>query len=116
MYKISALLTLSILLLVTACKKDTEPDPPTGFDCTTVTYSQTIAPIIATSCAATTACHGAGSALGDFTTHAGIAASASSGHLKSEVIDDKTMPPSGALAETKLDQILCWINAGAPDN
>lgn len=116
MYKILTLLTLSLVLAISACKKEEPDPPPPTFDCSTVTYSQTIAPIISTSCATAVSCHGAGSALGDFTTHAGIAAAADAGHLKHTVIDDKSMPPSGPLDDTKQNQILCWINAGAPDN
>jgi len=111
MYKIFAFLALSIVILFSACKKD-EPDAD---PCDAVTYSATIAPIITTSCASAT-CHGSGATIGDFTTHAGIAAAAASGDLKREVIDDETMPPSGALSDAKQDQILCWINDGAPNN
>lgn len=109
MYKLLALFVLSLVISLTACKKDPVDD------CADVTYSQTIAPIIAASCA-TAGCHAAGATIGDFTTHAGIAAEATAGHLKHEVIDDQTMPPSGALSTAKQDQILCWINAGAPNN
>ena len=107
MYKLFAVFTLALIVTLTACKKDDA--------CSDVTYSQTIAPIIAASCA-TAGCHDSGAAIGDFTTHAGIAAAANAGHVKHEVIDDKTMPPSGALSDLKQDQILCWINAGAPND
>lgn len=109
MYKILAFFTLALIITLSACKKDPVDE------CADVTYSQTIAPIIAASCA-TAGCHVSGAAIGDFTTHAGIAAAANAGHVKHEVIDDKTMPPSGALSDLKQDQILCWINDGAPNN
>lgn len=109
-------LFVSFSVIITACKKDKEETTPSDeVDCSTVTYSGTIKPIINSKCA-TAGCHAAGSVNGDYTTYAGIKAKFDNGTLKKEVITDKTMPQNGSLSETQYKQFDCWINAGAPEN
>ena len=101
------------LIIVTSCKKD--DDGGTSLDCTTITYSSDIAPLIASKCS-TAGCHDAGSVVGDYTTYAGIETKAKNGDMEKAVITDKTMPKSGTLSQTELDKIQCWLDAGAPNN
>lgn len=109
-------LLVSLSVIVTACKKDKDDtNPSSEVDCSTVTYSGTIRPIINSKCA-TAGCHAAGSANGDHTIYAGIKAKFDNGTLKKEVITDKTMPQGSPLSETQYKQFECWINAGAPEN
>jgi hypothetical protein len=108
-------LFVSLSVIVVACKKDTEEPTPSGVDCSTVTYSGTIAGIVNSKCA-TAGCHAAGSANGDYTSYPGIKAKYDNGSLKKEVITDKTMPQGSSLTDTQYQQFECWINAGAPNN
>lgn len=83
-------------------------------DCSTVTYSQTIVPILSNSCMGSS-CHGAGSANGDYTAYAGIRAKVDNGSFKDRVLDKKNMPPNG-LSKEDLNKMKCWFDAGAPNN
>ena len=87
-------------------------------DCATlnVTYSATIQPIINTECAIS-GCHvSGGTAPTDYATYAGIKISIDPGFLKDRTLTQKDMPPAGALADTTLQKISCWLDAGAPNN
>jgi hypothetical protein len=106
-------------LVMTACKKEenntTNNNNSGGVDCSTVTYSGTIASLANSKCN-TAGCHAAGSVSGDYTTYAGLKAKFDNGSLKQRVIVEKTMPQGTTLSETELKQFECWINAGAPNN
>lgn len=102
------------VLAVSSCKND-DDDGGGGIDCSTITFSGDIAPIIQNSCSIG-GCHDAGSVNGDYTTYAGLETKAKDGTMEQEVITDMTMPKSGSLTQTELDQIQCWLDAGAPDN
>lgn len=107
---------VSLSLIIAACKKDKDDTTPSNeVDCSTVTYSATIKPIINSKCAIS-GCHVSGFVNGDFTAYAGIKAKFDNGSLKKEVITDKTMPQGSSLSETQYKQFECWVNAGAPDN
>jgi hypothetical protein len=100
--------------MCTACKKDDSNNNAT-VDCSTVTYSGTIAGIATSKCNSA-GCHAAGSANGDFTSYAGLQAKFTSGALKQRVVVEKSMPQGSTLTDTQLKQFECWINAGAPNN
>lgn len=84
-------------------------------DCSTVTYSGTIQPLIEMNCSAPS-CHGAGSDRGDYTTYDLFLPNVQNGKVEKRVIQDQDMPVSGPLSSTELGQLQCWIDAGAPDN
>jgi hypothetical protein len=89
-----------------------------GSDCDKITYAKDIEPIIKNSCAIT-GCHvpnGSGSS--DFTTFEGVKNAADNGELKKRMIDGNPsfMPVSGKLPESDLNKVICWLNAGAPNN
>lgn len=114
--KILIFLFAAGLLAVASCKKD--DDDGGDLDCSTVSFSADIAPIIASSCSLSS-CHdtNAGTVIGDYTTYAGLETRAKDGTMKREVITDMTMPKgSGTLTQTQLDKIECWLDAGAPNN
>jgi hypothetical protein len=106
----------SLCLLFPACKKNKQEDPNDP-DCSKVnaTYSAGIRPIISANCLSS-GCHNSGSANGDFTGYAGLKAKVNNGSLDSRVIRQKNMPPTGALSNSDLVKIKCWINSGAGDN
>ena len=106
------LLFFSALVITVSCK---DKDDDNDFDCTGITFSNDIAPIIESKCA-TSACHGAGSIVGDYTTYAGLEEKAQNGIMEREVITDRTMPKSGTLTQEELDKFQCWFDDGAPNN
>ena len=102
-------------LLLQNCKKK---DDLKDVDCSTVaaTYSGNIKPLVTTQCAVAGSCHGAGSLRGDYTTYTGLKAAADNGSLETKTLNDKSMPPSGALSLDDRKKIKCWLNNGSPNN
>lgn len=82
-------------------------------DSLTISYSNDIAPIITSSCAGNSACHGSGSNNGDFVDTDTIWTFITNGSFKSEVITEKTMPVGSSLSDLQLQIIECWLDAGA---
>ena len=79
-----------------------------------VSYSAEIKPLLDVNCN-TSGCHTNGFAAGDFTSYQGIVSKFDNGSLKKRV-EEKTMPPSFELPDDEIQKIVCWINAGAPNN
>ncbi|MDP1801555.1 MAG: hypothetical protein Q8L81_09395 [Bacteroidota bacterium] len=123
MNKISFLFTgIFIIALLVSCENKigklepkTPPVPPSA--CDSVKFAAYIHPVIIANCTSS-GCHNAGSTNGDYTTYAGVLAKVNAnGAFKSRVISGGTpMPPSGRLAQAKLDSIQCWLDKGAPNN
>ncbi|MEZ4963298.1 MAG: hypothetical protein R2830_25980 [Saprospiraceae bacterium] len=113
--KFKILLPLMVLtVLFAACGKDTTV-PAANVDCTAVTYSGTINPLILQSCGGSN-CHGQNGRQGDLTTYAKLSAYVNNGRFKREVLDNQTMPQGSSLSSEQLGQIKCWLGAGAPQN
>lgn len=108
--KISLVISVLTVLIISSCKKETET-----VDCSTVTYSSKIKVIIDSKCA-TSGCHDASSVNGDFRSYAGLSPVLLNGKFKNEVITKKTMPKGGTLSTTQIEEINCWLNAGALEN
>ncbi len=89
--------------------------PVAILDCTEITYSGDIQPLVASTCAITD-CHGAGSLDGDYTTYDLLRPSAIDGSMERVVLEDQTMPQEGSLTSEQLGKIKCWLDAGAPNN
>ncbi|KAA3633331.1 MAG: cytochrome c [Bacteroidetes bacterium] len=109
MKKISILAVFATMLLFASCKED-----GTDVDCSTVTFSGTIFPLVDQNCN-TAGCHAAGTQNPEFSTYEQIKAMVDNGNLKKQVLDDRTMPPNGSLSNTELAEIQCWLDAGAPE-
>jgi len=92
---------------------------PTTCDTLNVTYSGTIAPLVAQRCGG---CHGGGSPQGglNFGTWADLNLVANDGRLAAAIqhLDGAVaMPPSGSmLPDCRIQQFLAWIDDGAPNN
>lgn len=99
-------------LLWTSCNGNKERIPCDG---TTQTWNGGVATIINTNCA-TSGCHNAGSNDGDFTNYSGIQSSLQNGRFESRVLDRKSMPPNGSLADSVLAKLQCWYEQGTPEN
>lgn len=115
---------VSALLLggLIACTKDIgiNPDlqPKSLTECDSVTFSDSIQPIILANCA-TSGCHDIGSLNGDFTTYAGVKVKVDNGSFQTRVIDGggpTPMPPTGLLPGPEINKLKCWLAAGAPNN
>ena len=100
-------------VFILSCKKNKKDQ----VNCSGVsaTYNTDVKPIVTANCNMS-ACHNSGSSNGDFTSYAGLKNKADNGTLKSRVVDQKNMPPSGALSTDNINKINCWISAGAPNN
>lgn len=84
-----------------------------------VQYYSQIETIIQLNCAVS-GCHTAeGAGTGNFSTYAGIKAKVVNGSFKERVIEEMSMPPSytgNELSNMELQQLVCWLQAGAPEN
>ncbi len=111
---------LFILVVMTpACSSDSEDEVAPDCDLENVTYSETIAPIMAASC---NGCHSEASPLGGVITenYEGLRVIALSGQLVGSVNPDEGFKPmpqgQPQLAECPREQIAAWVNDGAADN
>ncbi len=111
---------LFILVIMTpACSSDSEDEIAPDCDLGNVTYSETIAPIMAASC---NGCHSVASPSAGIITenHEGLRVIALSGQLVGSVNHEegfKPMPPGQPrLGECLREQIAAWVNDGAPEN
>lgn len=108
---IAALFAATIIFF--SCQKG---DTPIGtVDCSTVTYSGTISPLINTYCGGS-GCHGANGHNGSMTTYNNLKSYVDNGSFKREVLTKQTMPQGTSLSSDQLGQIKCWLDSGAPNN
>ncbi|MEP0366700.1 MAG: hypothetical protein ABJN36_01220 [Cyclobacteriaceae bacterium] len=78
---------------------------------TGITLSSHVEPIITSNCAVS-GCHN-GSQSPNLSSATGIVSSASRIRARTSA---GTMPPSGSLAQSQIDEIACWVNDGALNN
>ena len=81
---------------------------------TIVSFAAEIKPLLDANCN-TSGCHTNGFAAGDFTTYQGVLSKFDNGSLK-ERVDARTMPPAFELQDDEIQKIVCWVEAGAPNN
>ncbi len=119
-------IVVAALLMNNACKKDkaqaivaTANVPDT---CSAITFTKTIMPIITTSCATGSKCHGAGSSHNVYSNYASISSEVTNGFLtvsSNQILGkgiDMTGPLNGNLTQSQINQFICWLNSGAPNN
>lgn len=116
------LITACLLIVVfAACSKDSSGNNNTGggsIDCSTVTnkaFAADVNPIIQSTCATNSSCHGSGSVNGPgaLTSYTAIFNSRTS--IRSAV-SSGSMPKNSSLSTSQKNSILCWIDSGAGDN
>ena len=121
------LVILAAFILIASCSKGGSDDPGGGgsgggggggsVNCTGVAsaFTANVSPIIQSTCATDATCHGAGSANGPgplltynqiFTARIAIKTAVANG----------TMPKTGSLTTAQKNSIICWVDAGAPNN
>ena len=123
--KKSILVSLAAFLLIASCSKSGGGDTNLGgggggggtVNCTGVqsAFAATVNPIIQASCATDATCHGAGSANGPgpLLSHSQIFAARFT--IKTAVANG-TMPKTGTLTTAQKNSIICWVDAGGPNN
>ena len=123
MKKVFIIAIASIFILI-ACSKSnpnntgggTPPPPP--LDCSTVTakaFAADVSPIIQTSCATNSNCHGSGSINGPGPLIDYTAIFNARTKIRSAVASG-IMPKTGTITTAQKNSILCWIDSGAADN
>jgi hypothetical protein len=101
--------------MLSGCYYDKEEDlyPARYCDLTDATYTNRIQPLVQANCAIS-GCHVAdGDGPGDFTQFDELKAYADNGELRTRVLDDQDMPPSGPLSSCDREIIRLWLEAGA---
>ena len=124
--KKSILVILAAFLVIASCSKGGSDDPGGGggggggggsVNCTGVAaaFAANVNPIIQSSCATDATCHGAGSANGPgpLLTYNQIFAARI--NIKTAV-GNGTMPKTGSLTTAQKNSIICWVDAGGPNN
>jgi hypothetical protein len=119
------LVILGSFFLIASCSKSGSDDGGGGgtggggstVNCTGVAsaFAANVNQIIQSTCATDATCHGAGSANGPgpLLTYAQISGAAVT--IKTAV-SSGTMPKTGTLTTAQKNSIICWVNAGAPNN
>ncbi|MFZ1658527.1 MAG: hypothetical protein WAT61_06905 [Flavobacteriales bacterium] len=111
----------TLTVLQTGCYYDVESDlyPMNFCDTLSVSYTNTVLPIMQASCSVP-GCHApGGSGTGDFTTYSGLKGQVDNEKLIPAITQSGAaafMPPSGKLSECEIQKITIWVNAGAPQN
>ncbi|MEW6467911.1 MAG: hypothetical protein AB1458_03255 [Bacteroidota bacterium] len=85
---------------------------------TSITYTQTIAPIISQYCSTTPGCHVTGFTAGDFTSYAGLKIKLDAGVFQNRVFVVRDMPqtPNPPLPDSVFNKLKCWVDEGYPNN
>jgi hypothetical protein len=117
-----ALIIIAIVLISNSCYYDNEEyvyPNPTACDTTNVTFSLTVAPVMAANC---NGCHSANAPTAGIVTdnYAGLQAIIANGSFRgaiNHVAPWSPMPKGGnKLSPCDLAKIDAWLNAGAPNN
>src|SRR5436190_22374731 len=110
-----ALIIVTAICLVQACKKNDESSNAVDCGGTTKSFAVDVKPIVQASCAFDSDCHGSGSSSGpgSLLNYAEIFNARSI--IRSAVLSGE-MPKGGSLTATEKKAIICWIDNGAANN
>jgi hypothetical protein len=109
---------LIVLIAFSSCSKSNgDGGVSSTTDCTSVpkSFSTDVNPVIQSSCAINSGCHGSGSSQGpgELMTYAQIL------NAKSKIrtaVSNGTMPKNGSITTAQKNSIICWIDSGAANN
>ncbi len=93
-------------LVVLSCKKNNSKVTPVC-DGSSPTYQSYVKAILSSNCVS---CHS------DMSTYSSLSSYLNNGSFKKEVLDKQSMPQSGALDESILNKLQCWVENGFPEN
>jgi len=116
--KMVSMLVVVVFLLVACTKRHEDTlgtvSPGSGGG-SAKSFAVDVDPIIQSSCAASSGCHGSGSSAGPgpLLTYTQVFNARSS--IRSAVLSGR-MPPNGGLSVTQKNSIIFWIDSGAPNN
>ena len=112
---VGGLVMAAVVCLLYACKKSTGSTASVDCSGTTRSFATDVNPIIQTSCATNSACHGSGSnnGPGELRTYAEIFNARSA--IRAAVLSG-AMPQNGSLTTAQKTAIICWIDNGATNN
>lgn len=112
------LLPLVLCLMLNACKKksDTSSTSETVPDCSggTPSYTSAVSSLIVSSCG-TSGCHASGSGNGPGALVNYTQIKNASAQIRSSVLSG-SMPQGSKLSNAQKSTIICWIDAGTPNN
>ena len=118
-----AFITLFITtgLLIVSCSKSSNDGTVGGggktFSCSGISpkFAADVLPIFNTVCSVNTTCHATGSTNsgGPFTNYTQVAAKTS--NIRAQVLSG-AMPQTGSLTQAQINNLICWIDSGAPNN
>src|SRR4051812_49096783 len=106
---------VTVLCLLFACSKNSM-DTPASVDCSaSKSFATEVNPIIQTSCATDSDCHGSGSSSGpgELRTYSQIFNARATIRT---AVESGVMPKDRSLSSSEKNTILCWIDNGAGDN
>ena len=105
---ISILLIFTLGTVIHSCKKKNKEDAQVSYtpscSSSTPSFSATVKPLIQSACVS---CHS------EYSTYSQISASSSS--IRSNVVSG-SMPKGTTLSAAQKNSIVCWIDAGKPNN
>jgi uncharacterized membrane protein len=110
-----ALIFLIAICLVQACKKSDENNNPVDCGSTSKSFVANIKPIMQTSCAFDSDCHGSGSTSGPGSLFTYTEIFNARSVIRSAVVSGE-MPKGATLTSAEKNAIACWIDNGAPNN
>jgi hypothetical protein len=112
MKKILPLVLSATAFLVVTCKKEKKFSP----DCNGApkSYASDVSPIINANCAIS-GCHASGSSNGPGALTNYNEVNAAKSRIRTAV-ENGTMPKNRSLSDDQKNKIICWIDAGAPNN
>jgi hypothetical protein len=123
MKKITFLITVFAVssIILNSCSKN---DSTTGgggggrtFTCSTTApkFAADVQPIVTSVCSINSNCHasGSGNSGGAFINHTQIDAKKAS--IRAAILNG-SMPQSGSISQAQINAIICWIDAGTPNN
>ncbi len=118
MKRVTLAVLISAATLLSYCSGDKDETlNPGGNACDGVNanFAAHVQPILTTSCATNSSCHGDGSANGPGPLTNYTQAKNAATQIQSAVTSGR-MPKNGSLTTAQKNTINCWVNAGAPNN
>jgi uncharacterized membrane protein len=110
-----ALIIMVAICVIQACKKNDETNNPVDCGGTTKSFAVNIKPIVQTSCAFDSDCHGTASTSGPGSLLNYTEIFNARSVIRSAVVSGE-MPKDATLTSAEKSAIVCWIDNGAPDN